>query len=42
MEFYNKGGIPNKNLDSNIRPLHLSDRQKQDLVAFLRSLSGEG
>jgi cytochrome c peroxidase len=42
VEFYNKGGIPNKNLDSNIRPLHLSDRQKQDLVAFLRSLSGEG
>jgi cytochrome c peroxidase len=42
VEFYNKGGIPNKNLDTNIKPLHLSDREKQDLVAFLKSLSGEG
>ena len=42
VEFYNQGGIPNKNLDSNIRPLHLTDPQKQDLVAFLKSLSGEG
>jgi cytochrome c peroxidase len=41
VEFYNKGGIPNRNLDSNIRPLHLSDLQKHDLVAFLKSLSGE-
>ena len=42
VEFYNKGGIPNRNLDSNIRPLHLSEQQKQDLGAFLKSLSGEG
>jgi cytochrome c peroxidase len=42
VEFYNKGGIPNKNLDANIRPLHLTDPQKSDLVAFLKSLSGEG
>jgi cytochrome c peroxidase len=42
VEFYNKGGIPNRNLDSNIRPLHLSEQQKQDMVAFLKSLSGEG
>jgi cytochrome c peroxidase len=42
VEFYNKGGIPNRNLDSNIRPLHLSEQQKQDLVTFLKSLSGEG
>jgi cytochrome c peroxidase len=42
VEFYNKGGISNKNLDANIKPLHLSDQQKQDLVAFLKSLSGEG
>jgi cytochrome c peroxidase len=42
VEFYDKGGIPNKNLDSNIRPLHLSDQQKVDLVAFLKGLSGEG
>jgi len=42
VEFYNKGGIPNRNLDADIKPLHLSDQQKSDLVAFLKSLSGEG
>lgn len=42
VEFYNKGGIPNRNLDPNIRPLHLDDAEKQALVAFLKSLSGEG
>jgi cytochrome c peroxidase len=42
VEFYNKGGIPNKNLDSNIRQLHLTEQQKSELVAFLKSLSGEG
>jgi cytochrome c peroxidase len=42
VEFYNKGGIPNKNLDANIKPLHLSDQEKKDVVAFLMSLSGEG
>jgi len=42
VEFYNKGGIQNKNLDANIKPLHLSDQDKKDLVAFLKSLSGEG
>jgi cytochrome c peroxidase len=42
VEFYNKGGVPNKNLDANIKPLHLTDQEKSDLVAFLKSLSGEG
>jgi cytochrome c peroxidase len=42
VEFYNKGGIPNAHLDANIRPLHLSEQEKRDLVAFLKSLSGEG
>jgi cytochrome c peroxidase len=42
VEFYDKGGIPNRHLDANIRPLHLPERQKRDLVAFLKSLSGEG
>jgi cytochrome c peroxidase len=42
VEFYNKGGVPNKNLDANIKPLHLSDQEKGDLVAFLKALSGEG
>jgi cytochrome c peroxidase len=40
--FYDKGGIPNKNLDANIKPLHLTDQDKKDLVEFLKALSGEG
>jgi len=42
VEFYNQGGMPNRNLDGKIRPLKLTDGQKQDLVEFLKSLSGEG
>jgi cytochrome c peroxidase len=42
VEFYNKGGIPNKNLDERIRPLHLNAQQMKDLVDFLKALSGEG
>jgi cytochrome c peroxidase len=40
--FYDKGGIPNKNLDENIKALHLSDAEKKDLVAFLKALGGQG
>jgi len=42
VEFYSKGGIPNKNLDSNVRKLDLTEQDKKDLVAFLKALSGEG
>jgi cytochrome c peroxidase len=42
VEFYDKGGIPNQNLDSKIKALHLTVRDKKDLVAFLNALSGEG
>jgi cytochrome c peroxidase len=42
VEFYDKGGIPNRNLDPNLRPLHLTASEKQALVAFMKSLSGEG
>ena len=42
VDFCDNGGIPNKNLDQKIRPLCLPDRDKKDLVAFLRALSGEG
>jgi len=42
VDFYDKGGIPNRNLDEKIRPLKLTDAQKKDLVEFLKSLSGEG
>jgi cytochrome c peroxidase len=42
VDFYDRGGKPNKNLDANIKPLHLSAGQKSDLVAFLKTLDGEG
>jgi cytochrome c peroxidase len=42
VEFYNKGGIANKNLDPSIKRLNLSEGEKRDLVAFLKALSGEG
>jgi cytochrome c peroxidase len=42
VEFYDKGGKPNRNLDPNLRPLHLNPQEKADLVAFLKALSGEG
>ena len=42
VEFYDKGGKPNKNLDEKIKPLKLTDQQKKDLVEFLKSLSGQG
>jgi cytochrome c peroxidase len=42
VEFYNKGGIKNKNLDQKIKPLNLTDAEQKDLVAFLHALSGEG
>jgi cytochrome c peroxidase len=42
VDFYDKGGIPNKNLDERIKPLHLTPQEKADLVAFLKALSGEG
>jgi cytochrome c peroxidase len=42
VEYYDKGGTPNKNLDQKIKPLHLTPQDKKDLVAFLNALSGEG
>ena len=42
VDFYNKGGIKNKNLDEKMNPLDLSKAEQTDLVAFLKSLNGEG
>lgn len=42
IEYYDQGGIKNKNLNPLIQPLHLSADEKAALVAFLKSLSGEG
>lgn len=40
VDFYDAGGFPNELLDPLIRPLHFTDEEKQDLVAFLQSLTG--
>jgi cytochrome c peroxidase len=42
IDYYDKGGIKNKNLHPLIRPLHLSDEDKRAMVSFLKALSGEG
>ena len=41
VKFYDQGGRPNKWLSKEIKPLHLSDQDRGDLVAFLESLTGE-
>ncbi len=42
VDYYNKGGNKNKNLDEKIVPLKLTKTEETDLVAFLKSLNGEG
>jgi cytochrome c peroxidase len=42
VDFYNQGGIKNPYLDDEIIPLELSEQEKKDLVAMLKSLNGEG
>jgi cytochrome c peroxidase len=41
VNYYDKGGVPNKNLSEKIKPLHLKEQEKEDLVAFLNALSGD-
>lgn len=41
IEFYDKGCRNNKWLSAKIKPLGLTTQEKQDLVEFLKSLSGE-
>jgi len=42
VDYYDKGGIPNKNLDERMKKLNLTAQDKSDLVEFLKSLNGEG
>lgn len=42
VDYYDKGGIPNKNLDERLKSLKLTAQDKSNLVAFLKALSGEG
>jgi len=39
--FYNKGGYRNKWLSPKIKPLNLTKQEQQDLVEFLKALSGD-
>ena len=39
VEFYNKGGLPNRNLDEKMVKLNLTDGEK-NLVEFLKALDG--
>lgn len=41
VEFYDKGGNANPNLDPRIKPLGLAPQEKTDLIAFLKALTGE-
>jgi cytochrome c peroxidase len=40
LDFYNKGGEPNPNLDGGIRKLDLTEQELTDLEALLKSLTG--
>jgi cytochrome c peroxidase len=40
IEHYNRGGAAPGNLEAEVRPLSLTDEEKSDLMAFLRSLNG--
>lgn len=42
VSFYNKGGVKNPHQDPLVLPLELTDQEKSDLVAFLRTLNGQG
>jgi cytochrome c peroxidase len=42
LDFYAKGGYPNPHLDDRILRFYMDDRIKDQLLAFLKSLSGEG
>ncbi|MFQ5743932.1 MAG: cytochrome-c peroxidase [Acidobacteriota bacterium] len=41
IEFYDRGGEPNLWLDPKMKPLELTEQEKQDLLAFLLALTGE-
>ena len=41
VEHYDRGGDDKRNLSKDIRPLHLTARDKEDLVAFMVALNGQ-
>jgi cytochrome c peroxidase len=41
VDYYDKGGEDRSNVSAEVRPLHLTEQEKNDLVAFLRSLTSK-
>ncbi|MEO6811482.1 MAG: cytochrome c peroxidase [Isosphaeraceae bacterium] len=41
VEFYDKGGNPNPQLDKDMKKLNLTKQEKADVVAFMKALDGE-
>lgn len=41
MDFYNRGGEPNPNLDGGMRPLNLTKEEIADIIEFMRSLTDD-
>ncbi|MCX8070838.1 MAG: cytochrome-c peroxidase [Candidatus Binatia bacterium] len=41
MDFYNRGGEPNPNLDGGMRPLNLTREEIADIIEFMKSLTDE-
>jgi cytochrome c peroxidase len=42
VDYYDRGGNRNPNLDSDLHPLHLTSDEKKNLIALLRSLNAWG
>ncbi|HRD56106.1 MAG TPA: cytochrome c peroxidase [Parachlamydiaceae bacterium] len=42
IDYYDRGGNPNKNLHPLMKPLHLTEQDKKALKAFIEALNGEG
>jgi cytochrome c peroxidase len=40
VEYYDRGGNKNLELDAELRPIHLTADEKRNLASFLRSLTG--
>jgi cytochrome c peroxidase len=41
MEHYDKGGVARPSLSEEMKPLHLTAGEKNDLVAFMLTLTGD-
>ncbi len=41
IDYYDRGGYPNEELDPRIHKLGLSETERQELIAFLKSLTGD-